>query len=213
MCTVASAPAAFRVRVWQITSWRRGPRGGRPPPEGASVAFYEAAGRVNSCCDFSPGFEICSVHGRLMAVGPISRGSVSLLFALIKGELMGPVGARGDSKGGGAIYAAAMEQQPSNTSRSPTHRTCERSGPASFGRRRRGHMATRAAGMGRGCRTRWGSNRSLGWLRGPQPRASNLSAGVSVRGHCLNPCFSHDHVFASSITWFLPSCPVGTRRD
>jgi hypothetical protein len=32
------APAAFRVRVWQITSWGRGPRGGRSPPEGANVA-------------------------------------------------------------------------------------------------------------------------------------------------------------------------------
>ena len=30
---------AAGVRVWQITSWRRGPRGGRPPPEGASVAY------------------------------------------------------------------------------------------------------------------------------------------------------------------------------
>jgi hypothetical protein len=33
-------------------------------------------------------------------VGPISRGSVSLLFALIKDEPIEPVGARGDSKGG-----------------------------------------------------------------------------------------------------------------
>ena len=44
---VASAPAAVRVRVWQITSWGRGPRGGQALPEGASVDFYEAAGRVN----------------------------------------------------------------------------------------------------------------------------------------------------------------------
>jgi hypothetical protein len=28
-----------------------------------------------------------------------------------------------------------------------------------------------------------------------------------------NPCFSHDHIFASGITWFLATCPVGTRRD
>ena len=39
MCTVAAAFGAAGVRVWQITSWRRGPRGGRPPPEGASVAY------------------------------------------------------------------------------------------------------------------------------------------------------------------------------
>jgi hypothetical protein len=36
---VASGSSAFRVRVWQITSWRRGPRGGRPSPKGASVAY------------------------------------------------------------------------------------------------------------------------------------------------------------------------------
>ena len=51
------------------------------------------------------------------------RGSVSLLFALIEGEPSELAGARGDSRGGGAIYAAAMRQQPSDTSRSPTHRT------------------------------------------------------------------------------------------
>ncbi len=62
------------------------------------------------------------------------------------------------SRGGGAIYAAALRQQPGNISRSPTHRTCERSGPASSGRRRLGHMFTRAAAVGRGCRPRWGSN-------------------------------------------------------
>jgi hypothetical protein len=39
MCTVASAPAAFRVRVWQITSWGRGPRGRQPLPEGPSVGY------------------------------------------------------------------------------------------------------------------------------------------------------------------------------
>jgi hypothetical protein len=40
-----------------------------------------------------------------MPVGLVSRGSVSLLFALIKDEPIEPVGAGGDSKGGGAIYA------------------------------------------------------------------------------------------------------------
>jgi len=38
MCTVPSAPPAFRVRVWAIMSRRRGPRGGQPAPAGASVA-------------------------------------------------------------------------------------------------------------------------------------------------------------------------------
>ena len=50
------------------------------------------------------------VHGWPVTVGPISRGSVSLLFALIKGEPSELAGARGDSRGGGAIYAAAVRQ-------------------------------------------------------------------------------------------------------
>ena len=37
LSTLASAPAAFRVRVWAIMSPR--PRGGRAPPEGANVAY------------------------------------------------------------------------------------------------------------------------------------------------------------------------------
>jgi hypothetical protein len=62
-----------------------GPRGGRPPPEGAKVAFYEAAGRVNFSCPCLP----CSCRCSLLAPSrPISRGSVSLLFALIKDELV-----------------------------------------------------------------------------------------------------------------------------
>jgi hypothetical protein len=36
---VASAPAAFRVRVWHLMSRGWGPRPGCPPPEGASVAY------------------------------------------------------------------------------------------------------------------------------------------------------------------------------
>src|SRR5512147_23131 len=91
--------------------------------------------------------EICVVHDRPVTVGPISRGSVSLLFALSKGEPSELAGARGDSRGGGAIYAAALRQQPSNTPRSPTHRTCERSGPASSRRCRLVHMPTRAAAV------------------------------------------------------------------
>jgi hypothetical protein len=103
-----------------------------------------------------PGFEICCVHCWPVTVGPISRGSVSLLFALVKDEPIEPVGAGGDSKGGGAIYAAALQQRPRQHSRSPTHRTCERPGPASSGRRRLVHMPTGAAAAAgqRGCRTR-----------------------------------------------------------
>ena len=39
MCTVASAPGAASVRVWQIISRGWGPRGGRAVPEGANVAY------------------------------------------------------------------------------------------------------------------------------------------------------------------------------
>jgi hypothetical protein len=48
----------------------RGPRGGRPPSEGADVALYEA--------------------GWPVTVAPISRGSVSPVFALVKGERCSP---------------------------------------------------------------------------------------------------------------------------
>jgi hypothetical protein len=49
---VAAAPAAFRVRVWQITSWGRGPRGGQPLPEGPSVAYPRA--HICSVCYRAP---------------------------------------------------------------------------------------------------------------------------------------------------------------
>ncbi len=39
MCTVASAPAAFRVRVRRLMTCCSGPRTGRPPPEGANVGY------------------------------------------------------------------------------------------------------------------------------------------------------------------------------
>ncbi len=39
MCTVASAPAAFRVRVWAVMSRGCGPRVGCPPPESVDAAY------------------------------------------------------------------------------------------------------------------------------------------------------------------------------
>ncbi len=47
-----------------------------------------------------------------------SRSSRARAYAL--------AGAGGDSRGGGAIYVAALRRQPSQHSRSSTHRTCER---------------------------------------------------------------------------------------
>ena len=60
---------------------------------------------------------VCDLFGSRLACasGPISRGSVSLLFALIKDELSEPVGAEVDSKGGGAIYAAALQTAAKST--------------------------------------------------------------------------------------------------
>ena len=40
---VASAPAAFRVRVWQITSWRRGPHGGDRRRRGLVLATLRSS--------------------------------------------------------------------------------------------------------------------------------------------------------------------------
>src|SRR6185295_6721589 len=71
-------------------------------------------------------------HTARLCHGLISRGCVRLLFALIKDEPSGPVGAEVDSKGGAPFYAAALQGGPSRHSRSPTHRTCERPEPASI---------------------------------------------------------------------------------
>jgi hypothetical protein len=43
VAAVAAAPRAVRVRVWQITSWGRGLRGGQPLPEGPSVDYPPSA--------------------------------------------------------------------------------------------------------------------------------------------------------------------------
>ena len=62
---VASAPAAFRVRGWQIAS---GDRRATWEATAANVGFYEAAARVKCVA--------------LVNVVPFSRGSVIRLFAL-----------------------------------------------------------------------------------------------------------------------------------
>jgi hypothetical protein len=45
---VASAPAAFRVRVWQIMSRGQGLGARRSPPEGASVAYPHSLDAVHN---------------------------------------------------------------------------------------------------------------------------------------------------------------------
>ena len=125
----------------------RGGRGGR-----AFVLTSMKRPAVSTRDSMPPGLRIGSIHGGVPG-GPISRGSVRLLFALIKDEPSEPVGAEVDSRGGGAIYAAALQRRPSQHSRSPAHRTCERSGPASSGPRRRvGHMLTGAGAPAAGRR-------------------------------------------------------------
>ena len=39
MRAVAAAPGPAGVRVWEVMSRGRGPRGGCPPPEGVDVAY------------------------------------------------------------------------------------------------------------------------------------------------------------------------------
>jgi hypothetical protein len=84
---------------------------GQPLPEGGSVDFYEAAGHVTLVMrSLLSDLEICVIHGWPVTVGRISRGSVGLVFMLIKGESSELAGARGDSRGGDAIYSAAVRQ-------------------------------------------------------------------------------------------------------
>ena len=66
-----------------------GPRGGRPLPEGANVGLYEAAGRVKSVVVSlsMSGLHVFTSNGQWT---PVSRGSVSLVFALVKGEGYSP---------------------------------------------------------------------------------------------------------------------------
>ena len=50
MCTVAAAPGAASVRVWQITSGGRRPPGRRPPPQACYVAYAPPQGEA-ICAD------------------------------------------------------------------------------------------------------------------------------------------------------------------
>src|SRR5229473_8126979 len=45
---VASAPAAFRVRVWEVMSRGRGPRVGCPPPEALMLAILSICKHVSA---------------------------------------------------------------------------------------------------------------------------------------------------------------------
>ena len=46
MCAVPSALGLAGGRVWQITSWGRGPRTRRPPLEGVHVTFPRRLGTI-----------------------------------------------------------------------------------------------------------------------------------------------------------------------
>jgi len=48
------APGAFRIRVWQITSWGRAPRGGQPPPESAYVGYPLAQEDISTLLSMIP---------------------------------------------------------------------------------------------------------------------------------------------------------------
>jgi hypothetical protein len=82
MCTVAAAPGA--PSVWQLTSWRRGPRGGRPPPEGASVAY--ALREINSTHYFIEGHTIITAT-EVLGFGKASR-KLTLMACLLAGSFL-----------------------------------------------------------------------------------------------------------------------------
>ena len=100
--------------------------GGWPGPVlgaalGQSAAFVVFAGWVWRSLDPPPLV--------LMSSGLQPREVLSALYSRSSRARAGALaGAGGDSWGGGAIYAAALRQEPSNISRSPTHRTDARSG-------------------------------------------------------------------------------------
>ena len=77
-----------------------------------------------------PGLSSGPFNGRLCQWADLARFCQPSIRAH-QGRAHEPVGAGGDSKGGGAIYAAALQRRPRQHSRSPTHRTCERSVPTS----------------------------------------------------------------------------------
>ena len=98
---------------------------------GHYVAFYEAAGRVKWSLFSSVRFHL---RRRLLRRHrPVSRGFIILLFALIRGKRLSSPAHEGNSRGGGAIYAAALGLRPSQHARSPTRRTCERLVHALYG--------------------------------------------------------------------------------
>lgn len=91
----------------------------------ARTGFYEAAARVNgikgcvarrSSSTFWAGVTRGRLGAREVPSAFYSRSWVARRWL---------AGAGGDSKGGGAIYPAALGRRPSRTARSPTHRTCE----------------------------------------------------------------------------------------
>ncbi len=131
----------------------RGGRQARTTAENALyVDFYEAAGRVKRSL-----FPSVRFHFRrwlLRRHRPVSRGFIILLFALIRGKRLSSPAHEGNSRGGGAIYAAALGLRPSQHARSPSHRTYER--PRHSPSCPVVHAATVAAA--RGCGERRGSN-------------------------------------------------------
>src|SRR6266404_8666725 len=88
MCTVASAPAAFRVRVWHLRSRGWDPWTERPLPEGVRVV-YPLGGTDGSAC-----------RGRRVAAGRRPDGTPGLQAgrgpdeAEAVGVLDGPAGVR-----------------------------------------------------------------------------------------------------------------------
>ena len=109
------APGAASVRVWHLMSRCRRPRAGRPGLRRVvMLPCMKPAGRVKSARD--PSLWICDLFRSRAAgeMGPISRGSVSLVFALVKGEGCSPAheGMRGVGRHvRGGLATAARDDQ------------------------------------------------------------------------------------------------------
>ena len=82
------APAGRRVRGWGRDGLGTGARGRGARAEGGHVALYEAGWPCQVATRFPP-LKLKSVS-LPVSVGPISRGSVNLVFALVKGEGCSP---------------------------------------------------------------------------------------------------------------------------
>src|SRR5205823_7172011 len=82
---------------------------------------------VRTLCASVALFSLC--WSLVIVVGVVGSGFARFRHPSIRallGRAISLAALEGSSKGGGAIYAAALGRRPRKHARSPTHRTCER---------------------------------------------------------------------------------------